>query len=118
MLTAAYDKLQLRRDERTTEVERLSRMKLMHGGFELMSTVLVLVAAYLASVTAARHTAIFTPFCAQGHPLPSDTLLHGWLTDSMARMLQASPILDFAHMSLCSGCRAGMSGLDAPRCSW
>jgi len=91
VLTAAYDKLQLRRYERTAEVERLLRFKLMHGGFGLTSAVLMSPAAYLASVAAARHTAIFAPFCADSRPLPSDTLLHGWLTDSMARMLQASP---------------------------
>ena len=72
-------------------MELLLRFKLMHGGFGLTSAVLMSPAAYLASVAAARHTAILAPFCADGRPLPSDTLLHGWLTDSMARMLQASP---------------------------
>ena len=40
VLTAAYDKLQLRRYERTAQVERLLRFKLMHGGFGLTSAVL------------------------------------------------------------------------------
>ena len=47
-------------------------------------------AAYTASVAAARDTAVFAPFCDAACPLPADTLLHGWLQDSLTRLRDAA----------------------------
>jgi hypothetical protein len=79
LVTDAYDKLELRSDERTARVEELLRLRLKDGGFGLKSAAQTSPAAYTASVAAARDTAVFAPFCDAAHPLPADTLLHGWL---------------------------------------
>jgi hypothetical protein len=91
LVTDAYDKLELRCNERTPKVEELLRLRLKDGGFGLKSVVQTSPAAYTASVAAARDTAVFAPFCNAAQPLPADTLLHGWLTDSMTRLREVTP---------------------------
>ena len=91
LITDAYDKLELRCDERTPWVEQLLRLRLRHGGFGLTSAARTSPAAYVASVAAVRDTAVFSPFCAAACPLPAGTLLHGWLTDGMTRLREATP---------------------------
>ena len=61
--------------------------------FGLTSAAETSPAAYLASVAAAaaRQSAVFAPFRAAACPLPADSLLHGWLADSMTLMLQGAP---------------------------
>ena len=41
-------------------------------------------------MAAARDTAVFAPFCDAACPLPADTLLHGWLQDSLTRLREAA----------------------------
>jgi hypothetical protein len=91
LVTDAYDKLELRCDERTAKVEELLRLRLKDGGFGLTSAAQTSPAAYIASVAAARDTSMFAPFRAAAHPLAADTLLLGWLTDSITRLRQATP---------------------------
>lgn len=93
VLRSAYDKLLLRRDERTENTIRLLNMRLRDGGFGLTSARSTSPAAYLASVASARLTAVFAPSCAADCPLPSVTTLHGWLVDSMREVLEATPDL-------------------------
>ena len=90
LVTDACDKLELRCDERTAEVKQRLRQRLKDGGFGLKSAVQTSPAAYTASVAAARDTAVFAPFCDAACPLPADTLLHGWLTDSLTRLREAA----------------------------
>ena len=72
-------------------MEQRLRLRLKDGGFGLKSAVQTSPAAYTASVAAARHTAVFAPFCdGAACPLPADTLLHGWLQDSMTRLRDAA----------------------------
>jgi hypothetical protein len=80
LVTDACNKLELRCDERTAKVVQRLRLRLKDGGFGLKSATQTSPAAYTASVAAARDTAVFAPFRAAAHPLPADTLLHGWLT--------------------------------------
>jgi hypothetical protein len=91
LVTDACDKLELRCDERTAKVVQRLRLRLKDGGFGLKSAGGTSPAAYTASVAAARDTTVLAPFCDAAHPLPADTLLHGWLTDSMARLREATP---------------------------
>jgi hypothetical protein len=91
LVTDACNKLELRCDERTAKVVQRLRLRLKDGGFGLKSATQTSPAAYTASVAAARDTAVFAPFRNAAHPLPADTLLHSWLTDSMARLRQATP---------------------------
>jgi hypothetical protein len=71
--------------------DRLLRMRLRDGGFGLTSSVYTSPAAYIASVASARETTIFAPYGKADHPLPSDTLLHSWLADSMRLVTEATP---------------------------
>jgi hypothetical protein len=104
LITDAYDKLELRCDERTLTVEQRLRLRLKDGGFGLKSAAQTSPAAYTASVAAAWDTAVFAPFCDTAHPLPADTLLHGWLTDSLARLRQATPNPELESMLPPSWC--------------
>jgi hypothetical protein len=54
LITDAYDKLELRCDERTLTVEQRLRLRLKDGGFGLKSAAQMSPAAYTASVAAAR----------------------------------------------------------------
>ena len=90
LVTDACDKLELRCDERTAEVKQRLRLRLKDGGFGLKSAVQTSPAAYTASVAAARDTAVFAPFCDAACPLQADTLLHGWLQDSLTRLREAA----------------------------
>ena len=90
LVTDACDKLELRCDERTAEVEQRLRLRLKDGGFGLKSAAQTSPAAYTASVAAARDTAVLAPFCDAACPLPADTLLHGWLMDSLTRLRDAA----------------------------
>ena len=90
LVTDACDKLELRCDERTAEVKQRLRLRLKDGGFGLKSAVQTSPAAYTASVAAARDTAVLAPFCDAACPLPADTLLHGWLQDSLTRLRDAA----------------------------
>jgi hypothetical protein len=91
VLSSAYDKLWLRRDERTDDTIRLLRMRLRDGGLGLTSARSTSPAAYLASVASARLTAVFGRYCTADSPLPSGTTLHGWLVESMRQVLEATP---------------------------
>ena len=91
-VTAAYDKLELRSDERTAKVEQRQRLRLRDGGFGLASAVQTSSVAYIASLVAARDTAVFAPFRSAVQPLPANSLLHGWLTDSMTRLRAPRPL--------------------------
>jgi hypothetical protein len=91
VLTSAYDKLEVWRGERNADTDRLLRMRLRDGGFGLTSSVYTSPAAYIASVASARETTIFAPYGKADHPLPSDTLLHSWLADSMRLVTEATP---------------------------
>ena len=91
LVTNAYDKLELRSDERTPKVEQRLRLRLRDGGFGLASAVQTSPAAYIASLVAARDTAVFAPFRSAAQPLPANTLLHGWLANSMTRLRTATP---------------------------
>ena len=71
-------------------MEQRLRLRLKDGGFGLKSAVQTSPAAYIASVAAARDTAVFAPFCDAACPLPADTLLHGWLTDGLTRLREAA----------------------------
>ena len=91
MLECAKDKLDLTADERTPEQDRILRLKLSDGGFGLTSALQTSPAAYLGSLAAVRKATVFTPFACEDNPLPSDSLLHGWIGSSMQLITNATP---------------------------
>ena len=92
VLGAAHSKLLLHADEarrqRTTE---LLRAPLRHGGFGLTSAVKTSPAAYLGSLAAVKVAPAFVQYSQPNSPLPSSTLLHGWIEESMASVIEAAP---------------------------
>ena len=87
VLAAAVDKLDLADDETTApDTVRLLRARLKDGGFGLTSAQLTSPAAYLGSLAAAHSTPALLGYTPLDRPLPSGTLLHGWIDDSIARV--------------------------------
>ena len=90
MLTAAMGKLGLDDAERTHRTATLLQRKLRDGGWGLTPALQTSPAAYLGSLAACHTEPSFAPYCDPATPLPSSTLLHGWLDDSMQRVWQAA----------------------------
>jgi hypothetical protein len=91
MLTSASDKLALTRMERTAEQHRLLQLKLTDGGFGLTSAVRTSPAAYLGSLAAVKDASAFLPYSSGKSPLPSVSLLHRWIGQSMDQLTAATP---------------------------
>ena len=113
MLAAAVDKLDLSDDEAAArDTARLLRGRLKDGGFGLTSAALTSAGAYLGSLAAAHSAVVFAPYSAQGSSLPVESLLHGWIAQSMtavtartpsnARHLPATAASFFSHYSTTS----------------
>ena len=92
VLEAAIAKLDLTDEEAAArDTARLLRTRLKDGGFGLTSAVLTSPGAYLGSLAAARAAVAFAPYSAQGIVLPADSLLHGWVGQSMASVKTHTP---------------------------
>ena len=92
VLTAAVDKLDLTDDEAAaTDTARLLRARLKDGGFGLTSAALTSPGAYLGSLAAAHAALAFIPYSTAARPLPADSLLHGWIEQSMASVTRRTP---------------------------
>ena len=91
ILRAAKTKLGLHADEGWDETTRILQARLRHGGFGLTSAVRTSPAAYLGSVAAVGSASAFAAYRKEGCPLPSDSLLHGWIDSSMAAITAATP---------------------------
>ena len=91
LMATACAKLELRSDERTPAVQQRLRLRLKDSGFGLTSAAQTSPAAYIASVAAARDTAVFAELNHKRSVLSVDTLLHGWLQDSLHRLREAMP---------------------------
>ena len=98
VIGAAQSKLLLHADEmcKAETLERL-RAPLRHGGFGLTSALSTSPAAFLGSMAAvaASGAPVFLPHSQPDCPLPSTSLLYGWLEDSMqkVRVHQLAPQL-------------------------
>ena len=98
VIGAAQSKLLLHADEmcKAETLERL-RAPLRHGGFGLTSALSTSPAAFLGSMAAvaAGGAPVFLPHSQPDCPLPSTSLLYGWLEDSMqkVRVHQLAPQL-------------------------
>ena len=90
MLTAAMNKLGLEDAERTERTATLLQHRLRDDGWGLTPAVQTSPAAYLASLAACHTEPSFAPYCDAATPLPSSTLLHGWLDESMQRVWRAA----------------------------
>jgi hypothetical protein len=89
VMETTCSKLELRSDERTPAIKQRLRLRLKDGGFGLTSAVQTSPAAYIASVAAARDTAVFAEL-GRG-VVPCETLLHGWLQHSLDLLEAALP---------------------------
>ena len=89
VIGAAQSKLLLHADEmcKAETLERL-RAPLRHGGFGLTSALSTSPAAFLGSMAAvaAGGAPVFLPYSQPDCPLPSTSLLYGWLEDSMQKV--------------------------------
>ena len=63
----------------------------MTGGFGLTSAVQTSPAAYIGSLAAVASAPAFAKYSLPQHPLPANTLLHGWIANSMATLMDAAP---------------------------
>ena len=88
VIGAAQTKLLLHPDEakRHPTLERL-RAPLRHGGFGLTSALKTSPAAFLGSMAAVAAAPVFAPYTQPDCPLPSSSLLHGWIDNSMRTVL-------------------------------
>jgi hypothetical protein len=88
VIEAAQSKLLLHPDEtsRHPTLERL-RAPLRHGGFGLTSARKTSPAAFLGSMAAVAAAPVFDPYSQPDCPLPSTSLVHGWIEDSMRTIL-------------------------------
>ena len=92
VLAAATDKLDLSGDETAApDTVRLLRARLKDGGFGLTSAQLTSPGAYFGSLAAAHSTPALLPHTSQDQPLPNDSLLHGWIDDSIAQVKTRTP---------------------------
>ena len=92
VVQAAKTKIRIHADEATQETTRLMRAKLRHGGFGLTSAIQTSPAAYLGSLSTVGSAPAFTAYSkADGVPLPSDSLLHSWIENSMKTITATTP---------------------------
>jgi hypothetical protein len=92
VLQAAMDKLEPGQAERSDErAVRLVQSRLRHGGLGLTPAQSTSAAAYLGSLAAVHSAPVFAPYSKADTPLPSSTMLHGWIKDSMRRLTTACP---------------------------
>jgi hypothetical protein len=92
VLAAATDKLDLTGDETAAlDTVRLLRARLKDGGFGLTSAQVTSPGAYLGSLAAAHTAPALLPHTSQDQPLPNDSLLHGWIDDSIAHVKAHTP---------------------------
>ena len=91
VITTAHTKLLLHRDEalRQPVLERL-RAPLRHGSFGLTSARDTSPAAFLGSMAAVAAAPAFAAYSQPDCPLPSSTLLHGWIEDCMRTVVDAA----------------------------
>jgi hypothetical protein len=91
MLESAADKLDLTEEERNDDTASCLQARLKEGGFGLTSATLTSAGAYLGSVAAAHSTAALARYSSDNNPLPSDSLLHGWLELSTRHVVTRTP---------------------------
>ena len=92
VIDAAAAKLRLHGDEVSgTQAERLLRAPLRHGGFGLTSAYQTSPAAYIGSLAAVASAPAFARYGNPQQSLPANTLLHGWIANSMATLIDAAP---------------------------
>jgi hypothetical protein len=91
VLDTAKEKLDIAEHELTPDAIRILRAQLKDGGFGLTSACHTSAGAYLGSLAAARTATVFAPYTSNAQPLPSDSLLHNWIVDSMRRVVEATP---------------------------
>ena len=92
VIGAAQSKLRLHNDEaRRQPTARLLRAPLRHGGFGLTPALQTSPAAYLGSMAVVKAAPAFAKYSQPDCPLPSTTLLHGWIQGSMASVVGATP---------------------------
>ena len=88
-MEAAMNKLGLDEGERHERTTTLLQRKLRDGGWGLTAAVRTSPAAYLGSLAACYTEPTFAPY-RDTTPLPSSSLLHGWVEDGLRRVRQAA----------------------------
>jgi hypothetical protein len=95
VLSAAVDKLDITDEEAAApDTARLLSARLKDGGFGLTSAALASPGAYLGSLAAAHSAVAFAPYAAPALPLVADSLLHGWIGQSIASVKTRTPSSD------------------------
>lgn len=89
MMTASMDKLGLDDAERTERTTALLQRRLRDGGWGLTAAARTSPAAYLGSLAACHTEPVFAAYCNTATPLPSSSLLYGWIDGSLQRVRQA-----------------------------
>ena len=90
VMEATMNKLGLDEGERHERTITLLQRKLRDGGWGLTAAVRTSPAAYLGSLAACHTEPAFAPY-RDTTPLPSSSLLHGWVEDGLKRVQHAAP---------------------------
>ena len=90
VIEAAADKLGLDEAERGERTATLLQRKLRDGGWGLTAAVCTSAAAFLGSLATCHAEPTFVGYSGDT-PLPSTSMLHGWIEDSMQRVRRVAP---------------------------
>jgi hypothetical protein len=92
VIGAAKSKLLLHVDEaKRRPTADLLQAPLRYGGFGLTPALKTSAAAYLGSMAAVKDAPTFVKYSQPDSPLPSTALVHGWIDESMASVIEATP---------------------------
>ena len=93
LLVAAALRLGGHYDQFSADAIYYMQAKLRHGGVGLTSAVRTSPAAYLGSLAAVATAPEFAPYTDADCPLESDSLLLGWIEQSVQQVVEATPSL-------------------------
>ena len=92
VLEAAKAKIGIHGDEGGETTTLGLQTRLRHGGFGMTSASETSPKAYLGSLAAVSGASAFERYSGDGYtPLPSESMLHGWITDSMKAVTDVTP---------------------------
>ena len=93
LLRAAAGRLGIHCDELNSDSIYHMQAKLRHGGKGLTSAVRTSPAAYLGSLPAVATAPVFSPYTDPDCPLEPESLLVGWIGQSVQQVVEATPSL-------------------------